>query len=298
MTNNYHTQVGKQNMLTQIAANNNLLQQMNNYQGTPIKNNTDQNQYINQQQLNNNYTQQQPNQFTNPQINNQFTNPQINNQFNNQNQYLGQHSQNHSSGQNIQNQYLNQQPTVVNKIPYNDNGEIELSDTKSPVEEVPNTLQNKQTNQVTKQDKIIPQPNIQPNIQSNPIIDPNQNHINDNIKNLSKDNVVNKPTKSIRKDRGVNNFIPPNHFNPIPYQMAQPKIQYVNVPAKKNNIVEYVVIPIILVIIFVFIVHPKTSKIVNKYLPSPKSFMGLLSRGVVLALGYIIIRFLFNIAGV
>ncbi|AGC02023.1 hypothetical protein H012_gp436 [Acanthamoeba polyphaga moumouvirus] len=283
MTNNYHTQVGKQNMLTQIAANNNLLQQMNNYQGTPInKNNTDQNQYTHQQQPINNYMQQTNNQFPQQNIN-QFTGPQTNNQ------YLHQYSQN----QPLQNQPLQNQSTTINKTSYNDNGEIELSDTKSPVNEIPNELQNKQQINPVKQEQIIPHSNTQ----SNSFINPQQqNQINNNIKNLLKDN-TNIKTKPIKKDRAINNFIPPNQINPITHHMGQPKIQYVNVPAKKNNFVEYIVIPIILIIIFVFIVHPKTSKIVNKYLPTPKSFLGLVSRGVVLALGYIIIRLLFNIMG-
>ncbi|AUV58511.1 hypothetical protein [Bandra megavirus] len=78
----------------------------------------------------------------------------------------------------------------------------------------------------------------------------------------------------------------------------QPLIEYVEVPAKKNNTVDYIIMPIILIILFVFLVHPKTSKIIGKYLPQPRSLLGLVSRGLVLAVAYVIIRFLFNMIGI
>ena len=61
-------------------------------------------------------------------------------------------------------------------------------------------------------------------------------------------------------------------------------------PKPKNNILtNYIVVPIILIIIFIFLVHPKTSSLLEKYLPKMNSNKGYLVRGVVLAILYIIV---------
>ncbi len=61
-------------------------------------------------------------------------------------------------------------------------------------------------------------------------------------------------------------------------------------PPKPNNIVTYGVIPIVLIITFIILVHPKTSSILGKYLPPMTSMKGYLIRGVILAVVYVVLR--------
>lgn len=68
-----------------------------------------------------------------------------------------------------------------------------------------------------------------------------------------------------------------------------PPPKYFCVPKQENKMVEYIVVPILLIIIFVIIVHPKTSGYLDKFLPK-SGMKGYLSRGLVLAIAYLIIR--------
>jgi len=62
-------------------------------------------------------------------------------------------------------------------------------------------------------------------------------------------------------------------------------------PSKsKNTITEYVVIPVLLMIVFIILVHPKTSGMLEKYIPKMTSMKGYLVRAFILAIMYIIIR--------
>lgn len=60
---------------------------------------------------------------------------------------------------------------------------------------------------------------------------------------------------------------------------------------ESNMMVDYLITPLILIVLFVVLVHPKTSGILDKYLPSITNFKGLLIRGAILAITYIVIRF-------
>lgn len=63
-------------------------------------------------------------------------------------------------------------------------------------------------------------------------------------------------------------------------------------PANKTNTtMEYIIIPIILLCVFVALVHPKTSGLLEKYLPKMDSMKGYLTRGLIFALIYIVIKF-------
>lgn len=66
-----------------------------------------------------------------------------------------------------------------------------------------------------------------------------------------------------------------------------------NKPAS-NAMVEYVVIPILLIIVFIVLIHPKTSGMMDKYLPSINTTKGILVRAVILGMVYIIISFIAN----
>lgn len=64
-----------------------------------------------------------------------------------------------------------------------------------------------------------------------------------------------------------------------------------------NKIKEYVVMPVILVILFVILVHPSTSKMMEKYIPSLESTKGIIVRGVILAILYIVILTVMKMLG-
>lgn len=60
---------------------------------------------------------------------------------------------------------------------------------------------------------------------------------------------------------------------------------------KKSKIVEYAVIPILLLVIFIVLLHPKTSGLLSKYLPPITTNKGILYRAGILAVSYILITF-------
>ena len=61
-------------------------------------------------------------------------------------------------------------------------------------------------------------------------------------------------------------------------------------PAKSNKTIEYIIIPLLLVCVFVALVHPKTSGLLEKYLPKMENIKGYLVRGLILAIVYIVIK--------
>lgn len=60
---------------------------------------------------------------------------------------------------------------------------------------------------------------------------------------------------------------------------------------------EYLIIPIYLVMVFMFLVHPKTSSLFIKYVPPMKHMKGFIVRGVMLALLYLVFRGLLKLLG-
>lgn len=62
-----------------------------------------------------------------------------------------------------------------------------------------------------------------------------------------------------------------------------------NVSQKNNNTMKYIITPIILLIVFIILVHPGTSKILTKYIPPLTSMKGYIMRGLILVIFYYIL---------
>jgi len=62
----------------------------------------------------------------------------------------------------------------------------------------------------------------------------------------------------------------------------------------KNYAIEYALIPIFIVIIFVLLVHPTTSTYLEKYIPKMVDLKGYAIRGIILAIMYIIIKIIIS----
>ncbi|XWV24883.1 hypothetical protein QJ856_gp0900 [Tupanvirus deep ocean] len=273
MNNNYHTQMDKQNnnMLNEIAASNHLLQQqMQNFQGTPI-NKGQPNPQLNTMTMNPatmNQTAMNPATMNPTAINPTAMNPAAMNPQLMQQLYAQQMAQ-----QAQQNQLYQQQQRLNNQSnqqyqqqqqPIADDDEIELSDSKpEPKQKIVSNPDTKQPQQINKQ--------IQQLIQNN----------EENADAVVQQQAVQKPDK---------NAIQPK--KPTPQLQYPPQIKYVPVEKPQNKTMEYIVIPILLIVVFVALVHPKTSAILEKYLPQLTSTKGILIRGAVLAVLYLVIRFI------
>lgn len=61
-------------------------------------------------------------------------------------------------------------------------------------------------------------------------------------------------------------------------------------PLSSNNFIEYIAIPLLLIILFILLVHPISSN-VSKYIAPINSTKGMVTRGAILAIAYIVIRF-------
>jgi len=77
--------------------------------------------------------------------------------------------------------------------------------------------------------------------------------------------------------------------------LQPPKI--VKVPEKPNYTMEYLVVPIILAILFFVLVYPKTSKLLEKYLPALNNTKGIIIRSILFAVLYVIIKFIVSFFG-
>ncbi|MEM0354062.1 MAG: hypothetical protein QXW79_00635 [Thermoplasmata archaeon] len=66
---------------------------------------------------------------------------------------------------------------------------------------------------------------------------------------------------------------------------------------KEGSTSEYVTMSIVLVVTFIVLVHPRTSKILERYLPKIDSMKGCLIRGVILVTIYIVARFFLDSTG-
>lgn len=60
---------------------------------------------------------------------------------------------------------------------------------------------------------------------------------------------------------------------------------------KKNTIYEFIIIPIVLLVLFIFLAHPASSKLL-KFLPNLNSKKGYIFRGVILAVVYIVLQYI------
>ena len=57
-----------------------------------------------------------------------------------------------------------------------------------------------------------------------------------------------------------------------------------------NYVIEYAVVPLILMIIFIALIHPYSSAILEKYMPPLTSMKGYATRALILGFAYIILR--------
>lgn len=77
-------------------------------------------------------------------------------------------------------------------------------------------------------------------------------------------------------------------------QMVEPFKKRLAVPekksTKKNTIYEFLIIPIVLLVLFIFLAHPASSKLL-KFLPNLNNKKGYILRGVILAAIYIILQY-------
>lgn len=270
--NNYHTQIDKPSaMLNEIPTNNNL----QNFPGTPINKNP---LHVQQPQQQMNY----PSSQYNPQFNPQFQ-PLPQQQFPQQPyQQQGQFQR-----QNIQ-------PPRTQDL----EGDLELSDAKSenvqqpqqipqqiPQQNTNNTNAseiNQQINQLFNQNNQLSQ---QSHAKKPPTPMAKNTHRGENR------NVQQHDTQQQGTNQGNGMYPPQMH----PGMLAPPNMMYpggipppkqVHKP-KDNKLTQYVIIPIALIIIFVALVHPKTSGLLEKILPKMDSLKGYFVRGLVLAIAYI-----------
>lgn len=276
--NNYHTQMDKQpNMLNEIAANNQLLQQqLQTFQGTPINKIPQQQmpqqipqpmQQQMQQPMNQQMPQQMNQQMPQPmqqQMPQQIQQPmhqpvanarQINYQQPNQ---LYQQPNNQ--------QYVNQTYSQPQQIP-NDNDEIELSEVRDST-----------ARESALQVRDVPQnqpPQIQPSQQSQQI----NNQIQQLIQN-GDDAVVKCQNPAVLKK----NALQKKPVRPLPIKKEP----------ESKVFLEYLIIPIVLILIFVGLVHPTTSKMLERFLPDMKNLQGMFNRGLILVILYLIIRLMTN----
>lgn len=64
--------------------------------------------------------------------------------------------------------------------------------------------------------------------------------------------------------------------------------------SNKNGMIEYGILPAIILVSFIVLVHPSTSKILGKWLPPMTNMKGYFIRGLILAIMYIIARMIAN----
>ena len=262
MNNNYHTQLDKSNnMLNEIAANSNLLQQqMQNFPGTPINKGTQ---------------TAQANLQLNPQLA-QLTPQQLQQQLAYTQQQLAQAQQAALYQQQLNNsaQFSTQTHAkdAYAKDAYQalppDIDEIELSEAK-PLPTYKNVPE-EQPQQSSQQAQQMQQ--SQPAIKNHPT--------------KTQAEVVEQPNNE------------PKHPLARPNPQRRPYVvRYVPVEKKESTMVQYIIIPILLICIFVALVHPRTSKYLEKYLPKMKNMKGYLIRGLILAILYIAIKFITSSSG-
>jgi hypothetical protein len=99
--------------------------------------------------------------------------------------------------------------------------------------------------------------------------------------------------KSVIKNDKVDTRVEKMQIVEAPTKSIQPASQptYITIE-KKNNITDYLLNFIVLAILFIVLVHPKTSIYFEKYLPPLTSIKGVAIRGVILATVFTIISFL------
>lgn len=282
--NNYHTQMDKNNLLNEVAANNNLLQQqmqMQNFTGTPINKNQQFNPQFNQPMMQQPMTQprmQQP-LIQQPQVQQtQVPQPQIH------------QPQNQSNG-------------LIDD-------ELELSEPKIDLNQTPQQKQiNRQIQEVVQNQyqKPVLKQGLPPNdprnyanqmMQQGRIGNPTSaqyNHPGNIPMNPPTDNQIGKGQQETNAQRQNQNNNQNGHLlglPPLGYPMMQGPVNKNQIANKASGelMTNYIVIPVLLVIFFIILVHPKTSKFLQKYVPPMKDMKGFLIRGMILAIAYIVVK--------
>lgn len=258
MNNNYHTQMDKQNILNEVAANNNLLQQqMQHYQGTPI-----------------NKPHTIPQAVTQPLPMQQLTPQQI------MYTQMLQQQQNHRVGSSDAGQIFTtipqqQELQQLQQLQQSSNDEIELSDTKPNENPMADSKVNDNQNQ-------------QINKQIQQVL---QNNNNDQV-NFNKVQQLPKKMQTAA--------LPMQPLLRYPPQQLPPPQLPAPAPAKSckpSKLTDYIIIPVIILVAFVLLMHPSTSKYLSKYLPDATNTKGILMRGVILVIIYVVARFITNMTG-
>ena len=187
--------------------------------------------------------------------------------------------------------------TPINKMYHNQNTGDHNNDTSKK-----STYPDAQSNQIENDELELSEMPEQKNNQ--PHLDYKKQYPQTNQPNLSQTSLANqtqnKPMQKINNQlqNVINKQVPQNVTKPIQPTMVNQSIS-TPVPqtvckSKTNIAVDYIIIPIILVIIFVLITYPKTSKILRKFLPPMRNLKGFIIRGLILAIAYIVVRLLFN----
>lgn len=127
------------------------------------------------------------------------------------------------------------------------------------------------------------QPQPQENINHVPI-----QEINTNIQNLLNNTnhkpIVNPPQKVQIQPKTTVPVKTIKKSRPVPTK-PQPV-------AHKSQITNYLIMTALLFALFVFLVHPKTAGLIEKYVPKVDKTKGIIMRGIILCIVYVVIRLL------
>lgn len=127
------------------------------------------------------------------------------------------------------------------------------------------------------------------NFQGTPV---NSNHadeieLSDHMIEPPKKEIVLEPSK---KSQEINKQIEDLKRN-NPTTIKKQPVKYAPKKKKSNSTVNYFIIPILLLIAFVVLVHPRSSKLFGKYLPPLDKLSGMFVRGLILAILYVVVFF-------
>lgn len=194
--------------------------------------------------------------------------------------YQGQFNQNTQQSlhkDNMSQQYVQQpQYNLMNaNIRKNELDEIELSEPKQETKKKIDNEQHIEQKTNVKQFQQMSQPQM---INVPTIL----NH------GMTQDPINNGTTQETVGYMGSNQSLAINK-NTQPQIIKSQNNNKTNVPQKNNNTMKYIITPIILLIVFIILVHPSTSKLLTKYIPPLTSMKGYIMRGLILVIVYYIL---------
>lgn len=278
MNNNYHTQLDKSQTQDVDPSHTAVLQQMQNFQGTPIGM-PQRDAHLSQgTSISTGMPKAQDNIQRNPQLMQMLLAQQLTHQQQAQQaQHLFQQAQAQVLAQSQAQAQAHTQPP----------DEIELSETKSETkakgidprlqrvtEHFQQMVQNGTANPPTQPQpapvaQVQPPAPVQPPAAPRPAAQPTQTQA--------------APAPQQRRSTAP----APSSAAPAPAApIAQP-------PAKKSGaLLNYLIIPIVILIVVMAILHPKTAPIFDKFLPPASSLTGMLARSGAVVVAYILTRFI------